>query len=258
MHRDWLIPDWPAPAGVRAVCSTRAGGQSAGAFASLNLGNHVGDDPEIVTANRSAYAQALAVRPVFLHQVHGLDVVSINSQSPDGLMADACVTECPNVACTVMVADCLPVLICDAQGLRVAAAHAGWRGLAGVNGTGILERTCQQMLAENSACSSASDLMAWLGPCIGPKAFEVGDEVRDQFQSHDPAVAKLFQRHAPGKWLVDLAGLARTRLLAQGVHRIHGNDGTPAWCTVSQAQRYFSYRRDRISGRMAASIWRMA
>lgn len=256
MHPDWLIPDWPAPPGVHAVCSTRAGGHSSGPYASLNLGDHVGDAPSAVRANRAILIQAMGARAVFLNQVHGLDVVRLDADSRDGIEADAVLSATPGLACTVMVADCLPVLFCDAQGLQVGAAHAGWRGLAGRDGEGILERTCQSLCRSGDATLAPSDLIAWLGPCIGARAFEVGDEVRDCFVASDARAASLFRPCGAGKWLADLAGLARLRLTALGVTRIHGNDGSDDWCTVSQPQRFFSYRRDRVCGRMAASVWR--
>lgn len=261
MHPDWLIPDWPAPAHVRAVCTTRAGGVSAAPYDSLNLGDHVGDAPAAVAANRRTLAQALGVRPVFLSQVHGSEVVPLDAGTPDATRADGCVTSERGVACAIMVADCLPVLFTDAQGLAVAAAHAGWRGLAGEGGRGVLEATCAALRGRLAAQGhGGSPLLAWLGPCIGPDAFEVGGEVRAAFLTHDAEAAALFRAHTPGKWLADLAGLARRRLAAQGIPQIHGNDGTPPWCTVTNASRFFSHRRDSLSrggsGRLAACIWR--
>lgn len=277
---DWLRPDWPAPAHVHAVCTTRAGGVSAPPFDRLNLGDHVHDDPAAVRANRSMLARALAAgaaaaRPVFLRQVHGADVQCLSSDTPDGTEADACTAESPGVACTIMVADCLPVLFTDRLGTRVAAAHAGWRGLAGVAGRGVLEAVVasfgapsHHQPAQAAIKSEASlvptslepgDLMAWLGPCIGPTAFEVGAEVRAAFCSRDPAAQVHFSPQGEGKFLADLAGLARQRLLALGIRSVHGNDGSAAWCTVSQPSRFFSHRRDTAalggSGRFAACIW---
>ena len=260
MHADWLIPDWPAPAHVHAVCTTRAGGSSGAPYDSLNLGDHVGDAACDVAANRRTLARALGVRPVFLSQVHGREVARLDATTPDGTRADGCIASVPGVACTVMVADCLPVLLADADGQAVAAAHAGWRGLAGEGGQGVLETTCsalREALAEQGRRQPA--LMAWLGPCIGPAVFEVGDEVRAAFTAHDAQAAKLFRAHAQGKWLADLAGLARQRLHALGITQVHGNDGSPAWCTVGNASRFFSHRRDSAarggSGRLAACIW---
>ena len=247
---DWLVPDWPAPASVRAVCTTREGGVSLGSFQGLNLGGHVGDDPEKVQANRACLRDALGVQPVFLEQVHGTQVLTLNAQSVDGASADACTTTERGIACTIMVADCLPVLFTDEGGRRVAAAHAGWRGLA----AGVLERTVEAFEAEGGA----SELMAWLGPCIGPDAFEVGDEVRAAFESVSPAASACFRpAGTPGQWMADLAGLARQRLRAAGVTRLHGNDSSEPWCTVHNPLRFFSHRRDRVSGRFAACLWRV-
>lgn len=257
MHADWLVPQWPAPAGVRALCSTRAGGVSAPPYASLNLGDHVGDDAAHVAANRSRWRRVLGARPVFLSQVHGTDVVELDLDSADGLVADAAWTRQPGLACGVMVADCLPVLLCTRSGL-VAAAHAGWRGLAGRQGVGILEQTCAALRRADEAAAAPSDLMAWLGPCIGPDAFEVGAEVRQVFVAHDPSAQAFFKPHPPDKWLADLAGLARARLMALGVHAVYGNDGSAEWCTVRNPSHFFSFRRDRVCGRIVASIWREA
>lgn len=242
---DWLVPDWPAPAGVRAVCTTRAGGVSRGAFGGLNLGGHVGDEPANVAANRAQLQAAIGVRPVFLQQVHGTDVLPIDATTPDGAVADACTTVDAGIACTIMVADCLPVLFADSEGRRVAAAHAGWRGLA----AGVLERT--------AAAFGDTRPMAWLGPCIGPHAFEVGDEVRAAFVAQSADAAACFRPGpAPGKWWADLPALARQRLRAAGVDPAYGNDGSDAWCTVRNPLRFFSHRRDGVSGRFAAAVWR--
>ena len=244
---DWLIPDWPAPANVKALCTTRAGGVSVGPYEGLNLGLHVGDAPADVLRNRAVLRDAIGVRPVFLQQVHGTDVLALDSQGggpQDGAVADACIATAPGVACTIMVADCLPVLFADAGGARVAAAHAGWRGLA----AGVLERTLVQFDVESP--------VVWLGPCIGPSAFEVGDEVRAAFSASSPEAADCFRATGkPGKWWADLPALARQRLRAAGVLAIHGNDGSDAWCTVRSPLRFFSHRRDGVSGRFAACIW---
>lgn len=241
----WL-PDWPAPHGVHALCTTRAGGVSLGAWQGLNLGTHVGDRADHVAENRARLQAALGVRPVFLAQVHGTEVVPLDARTADGVVADACITTRADVACTIMVADCLPVLFADMAGGRVAGAHAGWRGLAG----GVLERTVQ-------AFESPARTMAWLGPCIGPSAFEVGDEVRAVFVAASADAAHRFRpTGAPGKWWADLPGLARDRLEAAGVSQIYGNDGSAPWCTVSNPLQFFSHRRDGISGRFAACIWR--
>ncbi|MCB1974783.1 MAG: peptidoglycan editing factor PgeF [Burkholderiaceae bacterium] len=270
-HPDWLRPDWPAPARVQALCTTRAGGCSRAPFDSLNLGDHVGDDPQAVQANRQRLQAALrGVRPVFLQQVHGTQVVDLHPGLADGAVADACVSTTPGLACTIMVADCLPLLLTNRQGTVVAAAHAGWRGLAGEGGQGVIETVFKtfsaqtlshqaQAATQSIASGVADQTLAWLGPCIGPQAFEVGPEVRDAFCAHDAAAAQHFSEHAPGKFLANLAALARQRLQALGIAQVYGNDGSPGWCTVSQPSRFFSHRRDSRalggSGRMATCIW---
>ncbi|WP_342617758.1 peptidoglycan editing factor PgeF [Rhodoferax sp. GW822-FHT02A01] len=256
---DWLVPDWPAPPHVRAVCTTRQGGVSEGIYAGLNLGTHVGDEPQSVQANRQRLQEATGAHAVFLNQVHGTHVQALDCQSADGFSADAAITEHPGVACTVMVADCLPVLLCDAQGRRVLAAHAGWRGLLGAQGQGVLEQSVAAMRAglPSRGQAGGESLLAWLGPCIGPQAFEVGNEVREAFVAQSEAAAVCFIATGPGKWLANLPALARQRLAALGIERTFGNDGSQAWCTVANPSRFFSHRRDRVSGRMAACIWRL-
>jgi YfiH family protein len=246
---DWIVPDWPAPPQVQALFSTRSGGSSSGRYAGLNLGLHVGDDAGLVAHNRLQLQQACGVRAVFMDQVHGVDMLELSDQSPDGMAADGAFTTQAGLACTVMVADCLPVLFCDALGRQVAAAHAGWRGLLGSQGRGVLEAAVARF-------ASTHGLLAWLGPCIGPEAFEVGEEVRAAFVAATPQAAVCFRAGAPGKWLADLPALARQRLAALGVAQTYGNDGSPAWCTVGNASRFFSHRRDGVSGRLAACIWR--
>jgi polyphenol oxidase len=250
---DWIVPEWQLPAGVRAICSTRGGGVSRAPYQSLNLGDHVGDLPDAVATNRKIFSDAIEARPVFLNQLHGLGVVDLAADSPDGTPADGCIATRRGVACTIMVADCLPVLFATGDGHTVAAAHAGWRGLAGERGRGILEAVWERLQRDHAA--SANDTTIWLGPCIGPSAFEVGPEVKSAFEAEDPAAASLFVPHGKGKWLADLAGLAQRRLQALGMTRIHGNDGAAEWCTVTNASDFFSHRRDRVSGRFAASIW---
>lgn len=253
---DWLLPDWPAPARVKAVMTDRHGGVSQAPWDSMNLGDHVGDRPQDTQANRLRLQNALGTRPVFLQQVHGVRSVVLQASSEDGMAADACVAIEPGVACTIMVADCLPVLLCDTAGHWVAAAHAGWRGLAGEQGIGVLEALLDTSPLRDTP---PSEVLVWLGPCIGPQAFEVGPEVREALTEADPGAAVFFRPVSPGKWLADLADLARRRLQRRGVTRIFGNDSQPAWCTVTQASRFFSHRRDaRVlgqSGRMAACIW---
>ncbi len=261
MLHDWLIPDWPAPARVRAVCTTRSGGVSAGPYESLNLGDHVGDAPVAVQGNRRVLQQAVGARPVFLQQIHGWQVALLDAQTPDGTPADACMTAKAGVACTIMVADCLPVLFTNRHGSAVAAAHAGWCGLAGEGGCGVLDSVLASFmaLAHMRHALAASEVIAWLGPCIGPERFEVGPEVKAAFEAHDPQAAQSFKSRSGGKWLADLAGLARRRLQAMGVTSIHGNDGSAPWCTVSNPSRFFSHRRDTrslgASGRFAACVW---
>lgn len=260
LHSDWLIPQWPAPANVRALCTTRAGGVSSGPYASLNLGTHVADDPVAVAQNRARLAQALGVRPVFMNQVHGTHMLALHSDSEDAQDADGAHTSHKGVACTVMVADCLPILLCDTQGSRVAAVHAGWRGLAGEGderGEGVLECIFKQFrpLAPVEPAQAATNLIAWMGPCIGPDAFEVGAEVRSVFVDHAAQAADCFRPLPGDKWLANLPALARQRLQALGIDQVYGNDGSAAWCTVANPLRFFSHRRDRVSGRMAACIW---
>ena len=246
---EFIVPDWPAPRGVRCLVTTRRGGVSQGAFASLNLGEHVGDDPDAVAANRRIVGRAAGVQPVWLNQVHStrvIDVAEYGTHGTHGAMdvppeADAALTRRTGTACTVMTADCLPVLFCDDAGTVVAAAHAGWRGLL----AGVLENTVSAMEAP------PKELMAWLGPAIGPRAFEVGDEVRTAFVAASSEAAPAFQAAAGGKWLADIYRLARMRLAGQGVERIFGGN----FCTVTEADRFFSYRRDGQTGRMASMIW---
>ena len=261
-----LRPKWPAPPGVHALFTTRAGGVSRAPFDTLNLGDHVGDDPQAVAANRAALGNMLGGRPVFLQQVHGTAVVRLVAQTPDGTQADASLSTEPGLACTVMVADCLPVLFSETQGSQVAAAHAGWRGLAGTAGQGVMESTFDALVAQaqqrdplRSREALAADTLVWLGPCIGPTAFEVGPEVRAAFLATNLASAACFTALPAGKWLADLAALARLRLRALGIERIYGNDSSASWCTVGQASDFFSHRRDAArlgsTGRMAACIW---
>ena len=244
-----MRPEWPLPAGVHAFCSERSGGVSAAPWDTLNLGDHVGDDPVAVLENRRRLALELQARPVFLKQVHGRGVVRLTPQTPDGTEADACWTSERGLACTMMVADCLPVLLAARSGAAVGAAHCGWRGLAG----GVLEALWEAMRAE---AGQAGEVLAWLGPCIGPEAFEVGPEVREAFLAQDAGASGAFRPHGEGKFLADLPALARRRLAALGITAVQGNDGSPGWCTVANPSRFFSHRRDRVSGRFAAAVWR--
>jgi YfiH family protein len=237
---DLLQPDWPAPKWVRAFQTLRTGGYSKGVWADFNLGDHVGDDPVSVAANRHALRQLLPAEPVWLKQVHGTATVDTGFL-PKMLEADAAFTHQLNNVCAVMTADCLPVLFCDRAGTVVAAAHAGWRGLL----AGVLEETISKMAV------LPSNLLVWLGPAIGPECFEVGDEVRSAFVDISPEASQAFRPHAAGKWLADIYLLARQRLRASGIEAISGGD----LCTVSDPASFFSYRRDGVTGRMATLIW---
>lgn len=237
-----LHPDWPAPAPVRAVCSTRAGGVSVGAYAGLNLGRSSGDDPAAVAENRQRLVAAAGApgAPHWISQVHGRRVVRMPNAA-DTPTADGVWTASAGVVIAVQAADCLPLLFCDGRGHCVAAAHAGWRGLAG----GVIEATIAALPAP------PEQLMAWLGPAIGPEAFEVGDEVRAAFVDIDADSAGAFVAAAPGKHFADLFALARRRLRRAGVTRIFGG----GLSTHADPRRFYSYRRDGITGRMAALIW---
>ena len=275
LHADWLVPDWPAPRGVHAVFTTRSGGVSNAPWDAMNLGDHVGDVPAHVAANRACLSAAVGAHPVFLQQVHGRDVRVLDHRTPDGSVADACVTRNAGVACTIMVADCLPVLLATGCGAVIGAAHAGWRGLAGTapgSSAGVLESVYASFgpLAQVKNAGSAPDLIAWLGPCIGPDAFEVGAEVKAAFEAVDARFARCFKAAGPAKFMADLPALARLRLQALGIRAIYGNDSSTPWCTASNPSRFFSHRRDAgpcisggnggngffTTGRMAACIWK--
>ncbi|RMX15631.1 laccase domain-containing protein [Vandammella animalimorsus] len=309
-----LRPDWPAPPWVQALFTTRQGGCSPAPWDGWNLGEHVGDAPARVAANRALLQRAMtaqdarAPQPVFVQQVHGCDVLPLDALPPAGpgrngpdsdaavgqqtapLVADAALASQPGLACTMLVADCLPVLLAHRQARVVAAIHAGWRGLAGQNGQGVLEHSLAQFAQAVQrrcglpAAQAARDTLAWLGPCIGPAAFEVGAEVRLAFLAGLPASAHAAATRcfaapspalapapsaaqaspAPGtadpmRWYANLPALARLRLQALGVEAIYGNDGSAPWCTLGNARWFFSHRRDArrlgSSGRMAACIW---
>ncbi|MBA4266310.1 MAG: peptidoglycan editing factor PgeF [Comamonadaceae bacterium] len=257
-----IVPVWPAPAGVRALFTTRDGGVSQPPFDSFNLGDHVRDEPTSVAANRE-HLRAITspAAPVFLQQVHGTRVVQLDVNTPDGTEADGCVVRAGSgMVASIMVADCLPVLFVCASGAAVAAAHAGWRGLAG----GVIEttvRALREVCTGDTATTQEKDaaIVAWLGPCIGPQAFEVGPEVVEAFVKLDAGAIQCFSAQPGGKYLADLPGLARRRLLAAGVSSVHGNDGSPQWCTATQSTRFFSHRRDAgllgSTGRMVACVW---
>ncbi len=241
----WITPDWPAAARVRALSSLRGGGVSIHSYASLNLGGHVGDAPAAVAENRRRLKSAarLPAEPAWLNQVHGPRVVDLDAldeaQSPP--QADAALTRQPGRVCAILTADCLPVLLAAESGQSVAAAHAGWRGLAG----GVIEAAVRAL-----AVAPAS-ILAWLGPAIGPRHFEVGGEVRDLLMAEDSAASASFVPNARGRFLADLPALARGRLARLGVRRIYGGGE----CTFSHADKYFSYRRDGTTGRQATLIW---
>ncbi len=238
----WIAPDWPAPPGVRAISTTRIGGYSDRPYQGLNLASHVGDRVETVVANRAWLCNTLGLpaEPLWLRQVHGKRVVTADAAAGEP-EADASFAGQPGVVCAVLTADCLPLLLCDRQGTRVGAAHAGWRGLA----AGIIEATMDAM------DRAGTELMAWLGPAIGPDAFEIGAEVRQTFVAHDRRAAEAFRRTASERWLADIYELARQRLAARGVAAVYGGGE----CTMSDAARFYSYRRDGTTGRMASLIW---
>ena len=236
-----IVPDWPAPKQIKCLMTTRAGGVSGAPWSSLNLGDHVGDAPADVAANRARLRQHLPAEPAWLKQVHSTRAVDASSGQVE---ADAAFTRQPGQVCAVLTADCLPVLFCDRAGSVVAAAHAGWRGLA----DGVLEATVAAMEVP------PGDLLAWMGAAIGPRVFEVGDDVRQAFADHHPEAAAAFLPHPAlerGKWLADLYLLARIRLDHAGVSAVYGGGR----CTFSEAESFFSYRRDGVTGRMASVIW---
>ncbi len=237
-----IRPDWPAPAAVRSCVTTRHGGVSRPPWDSFNLGAHVGDAPAAVAANRHRLRRiaGLPAEPAWLDQTHGAEVVEAGDWA-EPPAADASVSHRTGVVCAVMTADCLPVLFCAVNGAEVAVAHAGWRGLAG----GVLEATLAAMATPNG------EIMAWLGPAIGPRAFEVGDEVRQRFVAADGDAAGAFVAHRPGRWLADIYALARRRLRKAGVTHLFGGDR----CTYTERDLFFSYRRDGTTGRMASLIW---
>ncbi len=234
-----ITPDWPVPAHVKSLMTTRTGGVSVGPFASLNLAAHVQDDPAAVAENRRRLRAFLPTEPIWLNQVHGTQIIQADTASgvPD---ADASFTCAPHTVCAVMTADCLPVLFCARDGSAVAAAHAGWRGLA----AGVLEATLAALQ------TPPDEVLVWLGAAIGPSAFEVGAEVRDAFIASHPESAAAFMPHQQ-KWLADIYALARLRLQACGVTEIYGG----GLCTYTDAARFYSYRRDSVTGRMATLIW---
>ncbi|KTC35240.1 laccase [Pseudomonas sp. ABAC61] len=236
---DWLIPDWPAPAGIKACVTTRSGGVSLAPFDSLNLGDHVDDQPEAVAENRRRLTEHFAMAPAWLRQVHGVAVA--HADPAVVATADASWSATPGIACAVMTADCLPALFCNRAGTRVAAAHAGWRGLA----AGVLDTTLDHLDVP------PAEVLVWLGPAIGPQCFEVGAEVREAFASQLPATEQAFVPSInAGRFMADIYQLARLRLAARGVTAVYGG----GYCTVSDP-RFFSYRRAPRTGRFASFIW---
>jgi YfiH family protein len=238
----YITPDWPAPARVRALTTTRAGGASVGPYASLNLGDHVGDDPDSVRRNRASLREAcgLPAEPLWLRQVHGTAVVDAIKVVP-GVEADGAYTDTAGVVLAVLTADCLPVFLCDRRGAKVALLHAGWRGLS----AGVIENGVRAFDVPGNG------LVAWLGPAIGSDSYEVGDEVRAVFLGNDPGAAGAFRESGPGRWHADLYMLARRRLSALGIHAVHGG----GFCTYRDSARFYSFRREHQTGRMASLIW---
>lgn len=236
----FIHPDWPVPQNIHAFVTTREGGVSRQPFDTFNLGDHVGDDPVAVARNREILRAFLPTDPKWLKQVHGVGVAEADGLT-EPVEADASVAFQPDVVCAVLTADCLPVLFCDRHGTRVAAAHAGWRGLA----AGVLETSIAAMQCD------PDEILAWMGPAIGPHSFEVGEEVRDTFVNDLTGAENAFKAGQPGKWLADIYELARLRLARAGVTRVYGG----GLCTYGDSKRFFSYRRDKTTGRMASLIW---
>jgi len=240
---DFITPDWPAPDRVKAVSTCRSGGVSKGSYASLNLANHVGDNESAVMQNRSTLVDRfhLPAKPVWLEQVHGRRVLELDEyEAPQVIQADASISRNSHAVCAVMTADCLPVLLCKEDGSAVAAVHAGWRGLL----VGIVDNTVVKL-------AEPEKIIAWLGPAIGPGRFEVGTEVKDAYVRQHEVMGPCFQRVDREHYLADLYALARIVLLKCGVKRIYGGE----YCTYNQADQFFSYRREPITGRMASLIW---
>jgi YfiH family protein len=241
LSETFIIPEWPAPANVKAVQTTRLGGVSSAPYDSFNLGLHVGDDPVRVNRNRQSLSPYMPSEPVWMEQVHGIEVANADAAACR-VVADASVARQRGSVCVVMTADCLPVLLCDEDGTVVGAAHAGWKGLV----AGVIEATVKEMGV------APQKLLAWLGPAIGPHAFEVGEEVRAAFMAHDAQAAAAFvPLAAAGKYRADIVRLARQRLDALGISRVYG--GT--FCTYHQQDKFYSYRRDGVTGRMGTFIW---
>lgn len=238
---DWIVPEWPAPAGVRAFVTTRSGGVSEGAYASLNLSATNGDDEARVVRNREIVRARLPEMPRWMRQVHGVAVANLDERGEGAPTADAAVAGMRGRVCNVLTADCMPLMLCDTEGRRVSVAHAGWRGLA----AGVVES------AVSALAASPDKVLAWMGPAIGPRAFEVGPEVREAFVREDAGAEAAFVPHGAGKHLADLYALAKQRLARVGVTSVYGG----GFCTYHETERFFSYRREKRSGRMGAFIW---
>jgi YfiH family protein len=240
-NKHWLQPEWPAPANIHAATTLRTGGFSLGNFASLNPATHVGDDTNSVKQNRQLIRRLLALpsEPVWLSQIHSnRAVAAISTSIPQ--QADASYTNQSGVVCAVMTADCLPLLVCSVDGSEIAAIHAGWRGLL----DGVIDNTITAL--------SSSDVLVWLGPAIGAESFEVGAEVRDAYLAKSPDNASAFKQKDNEKWSADIYQLARINLAKLGINKIYGGD----FCTITDEERFYSYRRDKDTGRMATLIWR--
>lgn len=242
LPRNTIKVDWPVPGNVHAYSTLRSGGISDPPYSSWNLAMHVGDAPEVVAENRAILEHELNLpaTPLWLQQVHGNRIVDAATAAQD-VQADGSFTEETGVVCAVMTADCLPVLISNRKGSRIAAVHAGWRGLAG----GVIEAALERFP------DGADEIIVWLGPAIGPRAFEVGNEVRDIFIAQDEYAEDAFQTSDGGKWMADLYLLARIRLARRGIRHVYGG----GLCTYSEPNRFFSYRRDQVTGRMVSLIW---
>jgi YfiH family protein len=243
MSNEWIKPDWPAPATIHAVTTTRIGGMSLPPYDTLNLADHVGDNQASVKENRRRLVRELGLpgEPRWLKQVHGTHVPAADEINPDCCEADAAFTSQQNIVCAVLTADCLPILLCNQEGTQVAAIHAGWRGLL----AGVIESTIKKM------GGNGDELMAWLGPAIGPDAFEVGQEVRDAFIGRRHEAAQAFTPAENDHWMANIYTLASQRLAGEGVSEIYGGN----LCTYSDPLRFYSYRRDGLTGRMATLIW---
>lgn len=239
-----ILPDWPAPQHIKALTTTRFGGVSQKPYQDFNLGAHVGDNPLAVAQNRQILREQLSLRnePLWLNQVHGNEIIQADITEKTTPTADGSFTQKPNVVCTIMTADCLPILLCDRAGKQVAAIHGGWRSLA----ADIIDVALKQFAIPGQ------EILAWLGPAIGPEVFEVGDEVRDMFIAQDPQAELAFIATKPGKWLCNIYLIARQHLNKRGVTAIYGGN----FCTYAESDRFFSYRRDQTTGRMASMIWK--